>query len=1253
MDCGRDTRSSGPRLPIVRSASASHLPQIAAGRRVDASGAKKSEEAVNAWLRAYQYRRVASYGIGGADTMDIPVVTAITNQYIWFIKGRNVDELRRRLEVASMAFYRHRLLPSSSSLPLPPSSTTPSGSSEPPKRSWSAVDLATNLMPAAWVRATIVAFIGEIERGATLVRIKTLEGLINLINNDVTPVVPLARFPEKDWCPEVMHDVVDVLSGESRHARVWVGGKGADKIEPARRVLLSRRVELIQPDADEVRAIVRSPAYGVGLSALSLSSLSGSLHLAQLLTACLVEVTGAGLSFTDRQSHQTPGSADVAANIAGFLRSSKNVTWDGCLMGSEAAAALWRGAVTGVPAKLGAMLEDLGLAQGQINQALAKRDVRLMNALDKRADREEERASASTSSSSSSESSSAHAPIPAPLADLDVADVFKAIDMAHDATNTAVVSAMSKAHDCIFRLAELVWAQIEGLLDPKTSGDLPAYLSLDGKVSSSYISKVVTEADGLLSEITARKTSYDTFEGDVGGSGCEDGLKQRATFAAETCAKMMEKLTRLQACQVYIVTQAADVHYIDDHILLQIFWDALCVSIPRVSREIYKLLEERKATDTLCVSMYDAFEKSWRKTGMCTAGIHSDLPSFDERCDQAIESSVNVLNTSLRNLAVSGVVRMQKLPLWKKVTKDAIKSRLKLWPKTRRPATEEQLGRGPRQLYLFVRGKLGIPMDSGDIPVFKYGEGLYTAGKTLASASPSGSSSGSISSSSKGKGKARAMDTTLEDIPEEEPPATDHVAAIQQSMSGPSGIIDLVMALLARRISPTHYSLSGLFPVVSDPLPDHPRMNPHHLARKIMKDTTPEPPVERKAGPRSAQSPFMHLQEEPPSTAESRDESLSNYDYDSDSDAAEKARQTLPERKPGSRPPRGSWRTRTHTSSSGNNLASPGINPMRSHPVHSSSRAPFSSSSSSSSHERSPSPSSSSSSSVSSSSSSRTSPPSALSSSGRAILAQRARTKKKLTRTRILAHHHHHQQQQATGAAAATTPAQVRLRSTSVDDFAAVPEDEQQAGGPGQDNNDAYSSSSSSSSSKDADDYDYYYYDGESSPSETDVEAALARPVEEQVPTYPLHVPQQQGYSSASAPLPHALCTLSPSQEREEEEEAVPQEEIDDDAFARDLAAAVALSLSLSLEESRQEEYSDDNDAMASSSGSGSGSSYQTAAAAAAETDEIQSDPGIERPFSALGFRDQDQDPELGDDDGDDGDDPRSPDRAAPQGGSE
>ncbi|KAI1486168.1 hypothetical protein F5X96DRAFT_689301 [Biscogniauxia mediterranea] len=1242
MDCRRDTRSSGLRLPIVRSASASHLPQIAAGRRVDASGAKKSEEAVNAWLRAYQYKRVASYGIGGADTMDIPVVAVITNQYIWFIKGRKVDGLRRRLEVASIAFYRHRLLPSSSSLPLPPFSTTPSGSSEPPKRSWSAGDLATNLMPAAWVRATIVAFIGEIERGATLVRIKTLEGLINLINNNVTPVVPLAQFPEKDWCPEVMRDVVDVLSGESRHARVWVGGKGADKIEPARRVLLSRRVELIQPDADEVRAIVRSPAYGVGLSALSLSSLSGSLHLAQLLTACLVEVTGVGLSFTDGQSHQSPGSADVAANIAGFLRSSKNVTWDGCLVGSEAAT-LWRGAVTGVPAKLGAMLEDLGLAQGQINQALAKRDVRLMNALDKRADREEERASASTSSSFSSESSSAHAPTPAPLVDLDVEDILKAIDMAHDATNTAVVSAMSKAHDCIFRLAELVWAQIEGLLDPKTSGDLPAYISLDGKVSSSYISKVVTEADGLLSEITARKTSYDTFEGDVGGSGCEDGLKQRATFAAETCAKMIEKLTRLQACQVYIVTQAADVHYIDDHILLQIFWDALCVSIPRVSREIYKLLEERKATDSLCVSMYDAFEKSWRKTGLCTAGIHRDLPSFEERCDQAIESSVNVLNTSLRNLAVSGVVRMQKLPLWKKVTKDAIKSRLKLWPKSRRPATEEQLGGGPRQLYLFVRGKLGIPMDSGDIPVFKYGEGLYTAGKMLASASPSGNSS-----SSKGKGKVRAMDTTLEDIPEEEPPATDHVATIQQSMSAPSGIIDLVMALLARRISPPHYSLSGLFPVVSDPLPDHPRMNPHHLARKIMKDTTPEPPVERKAGPRSAQSPFMHLQGEPLSTAESRDESLSNYDYDSDSDAAaEKARQkqTLPERKPGSRPPRGSWRTRTHASNNGSNLASPGINPMRSHPVHIN-HTPFSSS-----HERSPSFSSSSC--VSTSSSSRTSSsPSALLSSGggRAILAQRARTKKKLTRTRILAHHHdyHHHQRQTTG----TTPAQVRLHSTSIDDFAAVPEDEQQrAGGQGQDNNDAYSSSSSSS--KDADDY-YYYYDGESpSPSETEVEAALAGPVDEQVPTYPPHVlPQQEeGYSSASAP-PHAL----PSQEQEEEggeEEAVPQEEeeIDYDAFERDLAAAVALSLF--LEGSRQEEYSDNNNnnAMASSSGSGSGSSYQTFAAA--ETDEIQTDPGIiERPFSALGFRDQDPEPDDGDD-GDD-DDPRPIDTAAaPQGGSE
>ncbi|KAI0601114.1 hypothetical protein F4775DRAFT_607242 [Biscogniauxia sp. FL1348] len=1211
MDCPRGTRSSGPRLPIVRSASASRLPQIAAGRRAEASGAKKSEEAVNAWLRAYQYKRVASYGLSGGDTMDIPVVATIANQYIWFTRGRNVDELRRRLEIASMIFNRHRLLPSSSSLSLPPpsSSTAPSGSSEPPKRLWSTIDLATNLMPEAWVRATIVAFIGEIERGATLVRTKTLEGLINLINNNVTPVVPLAQFPEKEWCPEVMYDVVDVLSGESQHTRVWVGGQGGSNIEPARRVLLSRRVEFVQPDADELRAIVKSPAYGVGLSALSLSSLEGSLHLAQLLTACLVEVTGVGLRFTGRETHQTPGSADVAANIAGFLRSSKNVTWEGRPVGSEAAA-FWRRAFTDVPAKLGAMLEDLGLAQRQINQTLAKRDVRLMNALDKRADREDQRGSASTSSSSSSESSSAPAPILAPAADLNVADVLEGIDIAHDATNAAVVSAMNKAHDCISHLAQLIWAQIEGLLDPKTSGDLPSYLSLDGKISSSYISKVVTEADSLLSEITARKTNYDTCEGEVGGSDCEDGLKQRAVFAAETCAKMMEKLTRMQACQVYIVTQAADVHYIDDHILLQIFWDALCISIPRVSREIYKLLEERKVTDSLCVSMYDAFEQSWRKSGTCTAGAHSNLPSFDERCDQAIESSVNVLNTSLRNLAISGVVRMQKLPLWKKTAKDAIKSRLRLWPKTRRPATEEQLGCGPRQLYLFVRGTLGIPMDSGDIPVFKYGEGLYTAGRSLASAPPSGSS---ISSSSKGKGKARATDTILEDIPEEEQPVTDHVDTIQQSMGAPSGIIDLVMALLTKRISPAHYSLSGLFPVVSDPLPEHPRMNPHHLARKIMQDTTPESPVELKAGPRPAQSPFMHLEE--PSTAESRDEDLSNYDYDSDSDtaarAAKNAKQTLPERKPGSRPPRGSWRTRTPTSSSsGRNLASPGINPMRSHPVHISSGPSYSS------HERSPSLSSTSSSSSSSSAFS----------SGREILAQRARTKKKLTRTRIHAHHQHHQ---ATGATSSSrTPAQERLRATSVDDFTAVSEDEQEgAGSSGQGQDDAYSSSSSgSSSSKDDDDDYYYYHETLRWPSETEVEAALTGPFEEQEQERMSTYPHVQQYSPGSAAPPHAFSStaeqsasfhalLTPPEE--EDEVAATQEEIaDDDVYERDLAAAMALSLEESRYHHAEEDYGDDN-AMASGS---------------------RSQAEIERPFSSLGFRDPDPD---------DDDDPD----AAPQGG--
>ncbi|KAI5921225.1 L-Aspartase-like protein [Camillea tinctor] len=1044
MDCPRDTTSSRPRLPIVRSASASQLSQYAARRHVDASKAKMSEEAVNDWLQVYQYKRVASYAISGVDIMDISMVAAIANCGICFTRGRNADKLRRRLEVASMTFYQHRYSPS----PFPSSFSA----SVLEERPWSTLDPT----PLAWVRATIVALISEIEQGRTLARIKTLEGLINLINNDVTPVVTLTGFPEKDLCPEVVYEVVKVLSGDSGHTGVWVGGKRGGKIEPAGKILQSRGMEFIQPDRGELRQIAKSSAYVVGLSALSLHSLEGSLHLAQLLTACLVEVTGISTSFVDRANHQTPGSEDVAANIRGFLCSSQNIMGGDRPVSGETLK-FWRRAVSIVPAKLGAMLDDLKLAKEQVNWALARRNECLMDALDKSADKEED-ARSSILPSMLPGLSCAQVSGLAPLVDLDIADVLKSINPAHDTTNIEVVSAMHKSHDCIFRLAELIWTQIEGLLDPKTSDDLPAQLCLDGKFSSSSIGKVVAEAESLLTEITMLKIDYDEIEGSLGGSDCEDGLKQRATFAAETCAKMIEKLTRMQACQVYIVTQAADVHYIDDQILLRIFWDALCVSIPRASREIYRSLESIRRADTVCVAVYTAFEQSWRKSGMCTAGAHRDLPSFDHRCDEAIESSSDVLNTCLRSLGFSDVIIMQKLPRWKRIASDNIKSRLKLWPKTRRPATEELLGRGPRQLYLFVRGKLGIPMDSGDIPVFKYGEGLTVAENT-STPSPKSSSS---THSGEGKGKAKAMESSLEDIPEQEPTVMDYIDTIQQSMSAPSGIIDIVMALLAKRIPLAHYNLSGLFPVVFSPLPGHPRMNPHHLARRILKDTTPELPVELKAGPRPAQTPFMHL-EQPSTVACGGGEDLSKYDSDSDSEsdtntqgASQKAQQPISERKPGSFPPRGSWRGSASTimNSRPRILKKSPVDPLRSHPVHLSSPNP-----SPSTHlpDKKPPP-------------SASTPPSAKpvlrpGENAWALRTQRSQKKKRPTVARA------HARRERLASYCRRKPAQVRLQATSVDDFEAVLEEEEQPRGADDENGGGATTSTSSSSSEDDDDH--------------------------------------------------------------------------------------------------------------------------------------------------------------------------------------
>ncbi|GIK00986.1 hypothetical protein Aspvir_005016 [Aspergillus viridinutans] len=183
-------------------------------------------------------------------------------------------------------------------------------------------------MLESWARASMLIRLNTLAGGASGIRLEIAESLMNLLNKDVVPRIPVRG---------------SISASGDLSALVWIGalmqGKpsatafsGSRDVEGARRVmradvaLSEAGIAPISLHAKEGLAIVNGTAVLAGVAALAAHE---SLHLAalsQVLTAMSVEaLRGSDESFEPfiARVRPHPGQVDSARNIKAFLTGSQ------------------------------------------------------------------------------------------------------------------------------------------------------------------------------------------------------------------------------------------------------------------------------------------------------------------------------------------------------------------------------------------------------------------------------------------------------------------------------------------------------------------------------------------------------------------------------------------------------------------------------------------------------------------------------------------------------------------------------------------------------------------------------------------------------------------------------------------------------------------------------------------------------------------------------------------------------------------
>ncbi|KAH6653165.1 L-Aspartase-like protein [Truncatella angustata] len=380
---------------------------------------------------------------------------------------------------------------------------------------------STTTMPESWVRASMLVRLNSLAAGASGVRLRITDGLLQMLNKDIVPLVPLRGSISASGDLQPLSYIGAVLQGK-KYASAYCGPRDRDRrLVRADVALEEADIEPTSVRPKEGLAIVNGTAVSAGVAALALHESLNLAALSQVLTAMSVEaLLGTDESFDPfiARVRPHPGQADSARNILAFLSGSRlALTQAQAQTNVQAAGELRqdRYSVRTASQWVGPVLEDFALAHAQITTEL--NSVTDNPLIDAAADR---------------------------------------VLHGGNFQAKAVTSAAEKLRQGLQSLGRMLFSQLTELVNPATNRGLPANLVADDPERSYLFKGTDIMAAALTSELgfLANPVGSHVQTAEMGNQ----GINSLALVSVRYTLDAVDVLSQLAAAHLVALCQALD-----------------------------------------------------------------------------------------------------------------------------------------------------------------------------------------------------------------------------------------------------------------------------------------------------------------------------------------------------------------------------------------------------------------------------------------------------------------------------------------------------------------------------------------------------------------------------------------------------------------------------------------------------------------------------------------------------------------------
>ena len=525
--------------------------------------------------------------------------------------------------------------------------------------------LSSHAMPAPWVRASIAVRANSNSRGHSAVTLPVLESLMGLLQNKITPVIPLRGSISASGDLMPLSYIAGAVEGSPDvYVHVEDPSSGKRRVMTARDALQDAGMDVRTMGPKEGLGLVNGTSCSAALASLALHESHQLAIMTQALSAMGVEaLMGTAESFHPFISAIRPhdGQLESAQMIMSLLQGSQLAVGVNREKDRKRSGLIQdRYAFRSVPQWVGPYLEDLLLADRQISTEL-------------------------------------NSTCDNPLVDTANEEIYCGANF----QATSVTSAMEKTRLSLQMFGKLLFSQATEMVDPNYNNGLPTNLVADEPNMSFTMKGVDISMAAYMAELAyvANPVSSHVQTAEMRNQ----AVNSMAFVSGRYTMQAVELVSLMSACTLYINCQALDLRALHlaflDKVTPQLHVLASSVFGSCLSQDELLALQDALAAHVVA---------TWPTT--------TRVPST-ERCEKTVKTSLPIVLAAVKSTAGGTSPSIADLDRWQTEAVTLMKTAYDEAHASfvEKPHTADLLGAGSKVLYQTVRETLGVPFHLGFI----------------------------------------------------------------------------------------------------------------------------------------------------------------------------------------------------------------------------------------------------------------------------------------------------------------------------------------------------------------------------------------------------------------------------------------------------------------------------------------------------------------------------------------------------------